>query len=76
MFLVLFQIVLRNGNAQLRGPSRYRKEREEYISEYEKNGYQAVEKLYKKNQGFKYYIKLLWGHTPRKIKRLINKARK
>ena len=65
-----------NGNAQLRGPSRYRKEREEYISEYEKNGYQAVEKLYKKNQGFKYYIKLLWGHTPRKIKRLINKARK
>lgn len=23
-----------NGNAQLRGPSRYRKEREEYISEY------------------------------------------
>lgn len=38
-----------NGNAQLRGPSRYRKEREEYISEYEKMDIRQLKNYIKKS---------------------------
>ena len=42
---------------------------------FEDGGYDNLEKAYKKSLGKKYYARLLWGYTPLKVKRLINKLR-
>ena len=66
---------VKKGNAQLNQPSRRSGNREMLLKAFEDGGYDNLEKAYKKSLGKKYYARLLWGYTPLKVKRLINKLR-
>lgn len=62
---------LRKYNHPLRHPSIKSKDRNKYLFEYEKNGYDGLEKLFRKNLGMKYYYYVIKNHTPKWIKNIV-----
>ena len=66
-------IKIEKHNGQLCNPSTYRKERNDILDNYKKNGYETVDKWYKKNRGKKYLMKKMWYKLPYFMRKMIKK---
>lgn len=62
---------VRKHNVQLNHPCVMKEERKQLLDDYEKEGYEAIEKFYKHKYGKKNFIKNIWFKIPKKIRRLI-----
>lgn len=60
-------------NHPLRHPSIEKPERKYYMEAYQKGGYIALEKMFRKKMGKKYYYNIVKNHTPKFIKEIIKK---
>lgn len=61
---------LRKYNHPLRHPSIRHANRNYYLTEYKNNGYEGLEKLFRKELGAKYYYYKIKNHTPKFIKNI------
>lgn len=60
-------------NDQLRHPSHMNKNRDYIMKLYCSQGYEAVERWYRKQMGMKRYIHIIWNGLPKTIQQLIRK---
>lgn len=60
-------------NMQLCEPSKKSADRQQILDLYMNKGYSEVEKWYRKSQGIKYYLKLIWGYLPQNLKKIVRK---
>ena len=62
---------MRKYNHPLRHPSIKSKNWAKYMDIYNKDGYESLEKVFKKDLGWKYYYYIIKNHTPKWIKSII-----
>ena len=62
---------LKKYNRPLRRPIKLNDTSKQYLTIYEKFGYEAMDKIFKKNLGWKYYYYTIKEHTPQFIKNII-----
>lgn len=62
---------LKKYNGPLRRPIKLNDTSKQYLTIYEKFGYEAMDKIFKKNLGWKYYYYTIKEHTPQFIKNII-----
>lgn len=67
---------VRNRNGQLQKPSEKGKDREYVLNLYKNEGYEAIEKWFRKKVGFKWYVSWIKSRVPVTVKKRIKKLLK
>ena len=57
-----------NGNRQLNAPSRHSPVRDDIIAAYDQNGYEGIEKMFRKQLGLQYHVRKLKAYIKTLIK--------